>query len=190
MHALVRNWWVLLVRGIVALLFGIVVAMRPAAGIAAIVIVFGVYAFIFGAFAVGAAVLYSPRRRWDILIEGIVAIVAGVATFAQPGITAVALYSVVAAFAVVTGIMEIIAAVRLRGERVEGTGWLMGSGVVSILFGLLLIGRPQAGMLAIVYLMAAYGIVLGITLIAMSLRLRRFVHRVTPPRVPLTPQPV
>lgn len=190
MHALARNWWMLLVRGIVALLFGIAVAASPAAGIFAVVIIFGVYAFVFGAFAVGAALFYAPRRRWELLVEGLVAIIAGVFTFTRPGITAVALYATIAMFAIATGILELVGAVRMRRE-IEGAGWLVASGIISILFGVVLIARPAAGVLAVAWLIAAYGIALGITLIGLSLRLRRLRERVTPPPMPTmgTPQP-
>ncbi len=190
MHALARNWWMLLVRGIVALLFGIAVAARPAAGIFAVLVMFGIYALLFGGFAVGAALFYSPRRRWELLVEGLIAIIAGVFTFTRPGITAMALYATIAVFAIATGILQLVGAVRMRGE-IEGVGWLVASGIISILFGALLIARPAAGVLAVAWLIAAYGITLGITLIGLSLRLRRLRRTVTPPAMPTmgTPQP-
>lgn len=190
MHALARNWWMVLVRGIVALLFGIAVAARPAAGLVAIIVMFGIYAFMFGIFAVGAGIFGGPQRRWEVLLEGIVAILAGVITFSRPGITAVALYATIAVFAIITGILEIVSAARLR-HQVDGSGWLVASGIVSILFGVLLVARPMAGALAIAFLIAAYGIILGITFIALSLRLRRVAHREPRPMVPTmrTPQP-
>jgi uncharacterized membrane protein HdeD (DUF308 family) len=191
MHAWVRNWWVLLVRGIVALLFGILIAARPGAGLLFIVLLFGAYALVFGAFAIGAAIFDSPRRKSELIVEGVVAIIAGVATYSQPGITALALDATIAVFAIFTGVMQLTSSVRLRRE-VEHWGWMAASGVASMLFGVLMIALPAAGMLAVTWLIAAYGIVLGVTMIVMSLELRRLQARVRPPTVritPITPQP-
>jgi uncharacterized membrane protein HdeD (DUF308 family) len=186
MHAWVRNWWVLLVRGIVALLFGILIAARPGAGLLFIVLLFGAYALVFGAFAIGAAIFDSPRRKSELIVEGVVAIIAGVATYSQPGITALALDATIAVFAIFTGVMQLTSAVRLRRE-VEHWGWMAASGVASMLFGVLMIALPAAGMLAVTWLIAAYGIVLGVTMIVMSLELRRLQARVRPPTLPITP---
>jgi uncharacterized membrane protein HdeD (DUF308 family) len=190
MHALVRNWWVPLVRGIVAVVFGVIVAARPAAGLLGIVLAFGAYAIVFGAFAIGAAVMYSPERRGELWIEGAIAIIAGVATFVRPGITALALYSLIAIFSLITGVMQIVGAVRLRRD-VNRWGWLVASGVISVLFGILMVALPAAGALALAWLIAVYGIAIGITLIALSLELRRVAHRRAPPTTPplVTPQP-
>src|SRR5262249_34077537 len=157
MHAWVRNWWVLLVRGIVAVLFGILIAARPGAGLLAIVLAFGAFAIIFGSFAFGAAGLDAPRRKSELLGEGIVAVIAGVVTLAQPGITALALDATIAVFAIMTGVMQLVSAVRLRRE-VENWGWMAAAGVGSMLFGVLLIALPVAGMLAVAWVIAAYGI--------------------------------
>jgi len=187
MHALVRNWWIVLLRGIVALLFGLVVAFYPMAGLVGILVAFGVFAFVGGAFAIGAGIVADPVRRWDVVAEGVIGVLAGIATFARPGITALALYGLIAAFALVTGALQLVSAVRLRGE-VRGVGWLTLAGITSVLFGVMMIALPRAGMLALAWLIAAYGIIFGISMISLSMSLRRLAARgprVTTPTMPL-----
>jgi uncharacterized membrane protein HdeD (DUF308 family) len=168
-----RGWWVILLRGIVGVLFGVLAFAWPGATLLALVLVWGVYAIFDGAFALYQMVLAArqDRRWWPYLLEGLVGIGAGVMAFAWPEITALALVLLIAAWAIVTGVFEIIAAIDLRKQvRHE---WLLGlSGVLSILLGLLVMAQPDAGALAVVWLLGAYALLFGVTLIGLAFRVR------------------
>jgi uncharacterized membrane protein HdeD (DUF308 family) len=174
MVRLARNWGAIAVRGIAAILFGLLTFAVPALTLAALVLLFGAYALVDGIFNVVAAV----RRRagdppwWALLVEGIVGIAAGLVTLLLPGLTALTLLYVIAAWAVLTGVLEIIAAVRLR-RQLTGEWRLLLSGVLSVVFGGLVIAAPAAGALAITLWIGAYAIVFGALLLALAFRLRR-----------------
>jgi uncharacterized membrane protein HdeD (DUF308 family) len=171
--ALARNWWALLIRGIAAVIFGVLAFIWPGATIVAIGILFGAYAFVDGIFAIVAAVRAAEahERWWPFVIEGIVGLLIAGITFYDVAITIFALFFTIAAWAFITGIMEIVAAIQLR-KLVPNEFWLIFGGIVSILFGVLLVWRPLAGALAVIYLIGAYAVVFGITMIGLSLRLR------------------
>jgi uncharacterized membrane protein HdeD (DUF308 family) len=168
-----RNWWVVLVRGIVGILFGIVTFFAPGITLAALVLVFGAYAFVDGVLTLVSAIRRrsTTDRWWILVLEGIAGILVGIATLFVPGITALVLLYLIAAWALVTGILELAAAIRLR--KVITNEWLLAlGGIVSILLGVLLIASPGAGALAVVIWIGAYAFVFGALLIGLSLRLR------------------
>lgn len=169
MQALTRYWWVLLLRGLVGVLFGILFLVSPGPALAAMVMVFGVWALVDGFLALASAI--SGRRGWDAALEGVLGLVIGVLTFARPGLTAIGLYTFIAAWALVTGVLRIIAAIRLRRE-IEGEIWLALSGVSSIAFGVLMFALPAVGALALAWLIGVYALVLGGLLVGLSLRVR------------------
>ncbi|HZZ00419.1 MAG TPA: HdeD family acid-resistance protein [Candidatus Baltobacteraceae bacterium] len=173
LHALARNWWALLIRGIAAVIFGILAFAWPGATIVAIGILFGAYALVDGVFAIVGAVraVESHERWWPLVIEGVIGLIIAGITFYDVGITIVALFFTIAAWAVLTGILEIAAAVQLR-KQLANEVWLILGGVLSILFGVLMVWRPVAGALAVIWIIGAYAIVFGIIMIALSLRLR------------------
>lgn len=173
-NALARNWWAVLIRGIAAVVFGILAFIWPGATIIAIAILFGAYAFVDGVFAIVAAVRAAEahERWWLFVIEGIVGLAIAAITFYNVGVTLLALYFTIAAWAFLTGILEIVAAVQLR-KMIANEVWLIVGGLASILFGVLMLWRPMAGVLAVIWLIGAYAIVFGITMIALSLRLRK-----------------
>ncbi len=167
------NWWVVLLRGLVAVIFGILAFASPGATLLALVFVWGVYAIVDGAFALYLTYLAARqgRRWWPYLIEGLVGIGAGVLTLAWPEVTALALLYLIAAWAIVTGIVEIIAAIDLRKQIPNE--WALGlSGLLSVIFGVLVAVQPDAGALAVVWLIGAYALLFGITLIALAFRMR------------------
>lgn len=173
MAILARNWWAIALRGVFAIIFGVLALIWPGITLGALILLFGAYVLVDGIFAVVAALrqVGDRPRWWTLLIEGLLSIGAGVIAFVWPGLTALALLYLIAAWAVVTGVVEIIEAIRLRAE-IEGE-WLLGiAGVASIVFGLLLFGFPGSGALAIVWLIGIYAILFGIALIALGLRLR------------------
>jgi uncharacterized membrane protein HdeD (DUF308 family) len=170
---LAKNWWLVALRGIAAILFGILAAIVPGLTLALLVMLFGAYALIEGGFNVVAAVRGATGGRawWALLLEGLVSLAAGVVAFIMPGLTALALVYLIAAWAIVTGILEIAVAVRLR-KHITGEWWLALSGVLSIAFGVLVSLFPGAGALAMVLWIGAYSIIFGILLLAVAFKLR------------------
>ena len=169
-----RNWWLLLVRGIAAILFGIAALAWPGLTLAALVLLFGAYVLVDGVFGVVDSIRYRDRiANWGLwLLEGVLGIAVGAMTLLLPGVSALVLLMLVAAWAIVGGVLRIVAAIQLR-KRIEGE-WLLGlGGALSILFGVLLVALPGAGILSLVWLIAAWAIVFGIVLTALALRLRR-----------------
>jgi uncharacterized membrane protein HdeD (DUF308 family) len=170
---LARNWWALVIRGLVALILGMVAFVWPGITLTALVILFGAYALIDGVTSfVGAWKASRAHERWGVLVlEGIAGIVASAVAILSPGITAFALIVVIAAWALATGAFEIAAAIRLR--KVVAGEWLLAlSGVASIIFGFLLIAFPLASALAIAYLVGIYALIFGVLLVALGFRLR------------------
>jgi uncharacterized membrane protein HdeD (DUF308 family) len=166
-----RNWWAVSLRGLAGILFGIITFVAPPITIAALVLLFGAYAFADGVLAIVSAVRRRGTDRGLLLLEGLIGIAAGVVTFLWPGIAALALLYVIAAWALVTGAFEIAAAVRLR--KVISGEWLLAlSGVFSIALGVLLILAPGPGALALVIWIGAYAFVFGALLFALGLRLK------------------
>lgn len=179
MHTwLARNWWLVEVRGVLALLVGILTFAWPLATIEAFVFLFGIYSFLDGAFALAAAVAGNARRNewWALLLEGLIGLALGVVAFASPGTIAVAAVFVVAFWAIVTGVLEIGAAVRLR-TYVANELWLLLSGVVSILFGAALFVAPGPGLVVLTWLFGIYSILFGVTLIVFGFRVRSWAGR-------------
>lgn len=172
---LAHNWWTLLLRGILAVIFGVLCFVYPGLTLIVLAIMFGAYALVDGIFAVVSAVS-APKgqpRWWVTLLEGIVGILVGVLTFFMPGITALGLLYLIAAWAVVTGIFEIAAAIRLR-KQITGEWLLILGGAASVLFGLLIVLIPGAGALAVVWWIGAYAIVFGVLFIVLSFHLRKW----------------
>jgi uncharacterized membrane protein HdeD (DUF308 family) len=172
-QTLTRNWWVFLVRGLLGIGFGIITFVDPGISLAALVLVFAAYAFADGIFAIVSAI----RRRtgsepwWHVFLEGLAGIAAGVLTLVWPALTAVVLLYLIAAWALVTGALEIAAAVRLR-KVITGEWLLVLSGVVSIALGILLVLYPGPGALALLLWIGAMAFVSGIMFVVLSLRLR------------------
>jgi uncharacterized membrane protein HdeD (DUF308 family) len=169
-----RNWWALALRGLAAILFGILAFAWPGITLFVLVIFFGAYLLVDGIFAIVAAVRAAGEeaRWWLLLIEGILGVVAGLVAFFWPGLTALALLYLVAAWAIVTGIMEIVGAIRLRQEIV-GEWALILSGALSVLFGVLLVVIPaRAGLLSLTWLIGIYAVAFGVLLVILAFRVR------------------
>jgi uncharacterized membrane protein HdeD (DUF308 family) len=176
---LTRNWWTWLIRGIAAVIFGILAWLWPGLTWVTIAIFFGAYALVDGVFAIIATfrAAETQQRWWPFLIEGIVGILIAAITFYDVRITLLALYFTIAAWAFLTGILEIVAAIQLR-RHIANEIWLIIGGIASIAFGALMVWFPLAGMLAVIWLIAAYAIVFGVIMIGFSFRLRS--HMDTP----------
>lgn len=168
-----NNWLWVALRGVIAILFGIVAFVLPGLTFLVLVIWFGAYAFVDGIFTVIAAFTNRTKndRWWVMLLEGILGIVVGILTFFQPGITGAALVYLISAWAIVTGALEIYAAIRLRQE-IQGEFWLALTGVLSIVAGVLMFLFPDTGAIALIYIIGAYALLFGIMLLVLAFRLR------------------
>jgi uncharacterized membrane protein HdeD (DUF308 family) len=170
---IVRNWWMFALRGLVAVAFGVVALIWPEQMLQALVLVFGAYALVDGIFTViaGIASYRYFKRWWAVLLEGVAGVVIGLLTFFWPNITALALLYYIAAWALITGIFEIVAAIQLR-RVITGEWALILSGLLSVLFGVLLFVFPAAGAVSMVWMIGIYAILFGTTLIILAFRLR------------------
>lgn len=170
---LTRNWWMWLIRGVAAVIFGVLAFLWPGLTWITLAIFFGAYALVDGVFAIYATVRAAEAGQvwWQFLVEGIVGILIAAITFYDIRITITALYLTIAAWAFLTGIFELVAAVRLR-KFIANELWLILGGIASIAFGVLLVIFPLAGALTIIWLIAAYAIVFGFIMIGFSMRLR------------------
>lgn len=175
-NILSRFWWMILLRGIVAILFGAMVFAQPGITLVSLVFVFACFAIFDGVSHIAAAL--GGRREhdhwWVLLLAGIAGVAIGLLTFVSPGITALVLLFYIALWAIATGLMQIVAAVRLRKE-IEGEFWLGLAGTASVLFGMLLVARPGAGALAVLWLIGSYALVYGVILLVLAIRARAFV---------------
>lgn len=176
-HALAKNWWLFLLRGIAALIFGGLAIFWPGMTLLVLVILYGAFALADGGLAIGAAVMGQQAKaaRWWLGLVGLSGIAIGILTFFWPGITALVLVFFIAAWAVIIGAMQIIGAIRLRKE-IDNEWWLVLSGALSVLFGIAIAVMPEAGALALVWLIALYAILFGVLNIGFAFRLRQHQH--------------
>jgi uncharacterized membrane protein HdeD (DUF308 family) len=178
LEKLTRNWWAVALRGLFAMIFGVLAIAWPGPTVAAFVLLFGIYALTDGIFALAAAFAGGTGQPWwTLVLKAIVSVLAAAITFLMPGITALTLLYIIAFWAIVIGLMEISIAIRLRKE-IEGEMFLALSGIISVLFGILMITRPGAGALAIAWIIGAYAIGFGVLLIALGFRLKGLRGRV------------
>lgn len=183
-HALAKNWWALLIRGIAAVIFGVLAFLWPGITWITIAIFFGAYALVDGIFAIVATfrAAQAHQRWWPFLIEGIVGILIAAITFYDIRITITALYLTIAAWAFLTGIFELVAAVQLR-KLIANEIWLIVGGIASIAFGVLMLMYPLLAAIVIIYIIAGYAIVFGFIMIGFAFRLRA---HATPPAASAT----
>jgi uncharacterized membrane protein HdeD (DUF308 family) len=177
---LAHNWWVFALRGVAAIIFGVLAFVWPNITATVLVLLFGAYAFWDGVFAIVSALRRHTRtdQWWWTLLEGVIGVGIGLATFFWPGVTAVVLLAFIAAWAVITGLLEIMAAIRLRKE-INDEWLLLLSGVLSVLFGILLVFQPGAGALALIWVIGSYAIAFGVLLLVLAFRLRGLGHQPT-----------
>ena len=168
---LARHWWVIALRGLAAVLFGVLAFVWPGMTLAVLVLLFGAYALVDGILAIVVAARGGTDNRLVLGLEGVVGVLAGLATFVFPGLTALVLLYIIAFWAVLTGVLEVVAAVRLRRVITNEWGLIIG-GILSVLFGIVLIVSPGAGALAVVFLIGAYAVLFGVSLLMLSWRLR------------------
>lgn len=168
-----KNWWVIALRGVAAILFGLAALVWPQLTLTVLVLLFGAYAATDGIFALIAA--FQGRAQdtqwWMLLLEGFIGLLAGILTVIWPSITGLILLYVIAAWALLTGILEIAAAVALRREM-RGEWVLILTGIASMAFGVLLIVQPGAGIVTLAWLIGGYAMLFGILLVLLAFRLR------------------
>ena len=172
-ETLKRHWWVPVIRGIAAIVFGVIAFTHPVMAIATLVLLFGAWVLIDGIFRIVAAIRHrgsDPDWAWQLVI-GIIGIIVGLLTFHAPQITALALVIYIAAWALMIGASEIVMAVKLRHE-IKGEWFLILMGLASIVFAVLLLWNPVAGAAAVIWLIAWYAVVLGILAIFFGFSLR------------------
>ena len=185
LHALADRWWLLLLRGIAAILFGVLAFIWPGLTLVTLVLMFGAFALVDGAIVLGAAFsgAAKPMPSWWLVLVGLLGIAAGIVTFLWPGMSAILLILFIGAWAVAHGIFEIVGAIQLRKE-IENEWMLILGGIISVIFGIIVLIAPGAGALALVWWIAIYSIVFGVMFVAFALRLRRHQHHAAPPATP------
>jgi uncharacterized membrane protein HdeD (DUF308 family) len=174
-----HEWWLLLLRGACAVLFGVLAFAWPGLTGSLLVLLFGAWMLVNGVFALGIAWRAPsgmPGRGW-LAVIGFLAVAAGIVTFYEPDITAVSLLFLIAAWAIAAGVSEIVVAVRLRRE-LRNEWALIAGGILSVLFGVLLLAWPSAGALSIVWLIGGYAIAFGLLLLVAAFRLHGVVAHV------------
>ena len=168
-----RWWWTFILRGVLAVAFGVLAFLAPSLGIGVLVGLFAAWALFDGVTGLWEGIRSRGRDRswWLSVLEGLAGIIAGVLALVFPLFAAEVLVYLIAAWAIVTGIFQIVAAIRLR-EQIKGEFWLGLAGVASILYGAILFLYPRAGALAIVWLIGGFAIVFGAFLLVLGWRLR------------------
>ena len=172
-ETLKRHWWVPVIRGIVAIVFGIIAFTHPGLAATTLVLFFGAWVLIDGIFRVVGAIGHrasDPDWGWHLVI-GLLGIIVGLLTFHAPGITALALVIYIAAWALMIGASEIAIAIKMRRE-IKGEWFLILMGLASIVFAVLLLWNPIAGAAAVIWLIAWYAVVMGVLAIFFGCRLR------------------
>jgi len=176
MEQLARAWWLVLVRGIVAIVFGILALFWPGITLLVLVIFFGAYAIVDGVFSIFSAFRHDTRSRAWAIFSGIIGILAGLVALIWPGITSLALLYVIAFWAILHGIAEIVGGIQLR--KVIDNEWaLILGGVLSVIFGAMLFLWPGAGMLGLVWLIAIFAVIYGIVMVVLSFRVKKLAPR-------------
>lgn len=177
LEGLAKNWWLILARGICAIIFGVLAFIWPEITLLTLVVLYGLFALADGVLSLLAAITSdkgdTPAPRWWLAIVGLLGIAAGVVTLLWPGMTAVVLLVFIALWSIATGAMEIVGAIKLRKE-IRDEWLLIAAGTLAVLFGLALLAWPAAGALGLILVIGSFAIVYGALLISFAMRLRNF----------------
>ena len=170
--ALHRSWWLLLLRGIAAVAFGVLTFIWPQISLVSLILVYGIYALVDGVLALIAAIRGGGvAPRWWLAIGGVISILAAGVAFAWPGLTALVLVYLIGFWSILRGVLEIVGAIRLRNEIANE--WSLGAaGALSVIFGLILVFMPGAGALGLLWLIAAWAMLFGLLLIWVAFKVR------------------
>jgi len=175
-HALAKNWWLLLLRGIAAIIFGVLAFAWPGVTLLTLILFYGAFALVDGVLAIIAAITGgAPGPRWWLAIVGLLGIAAGLLTFLMPGLSALVLLFFIAGWAIATGVFQIIGAIQLRKE-IDNEWLLILGGIISVLFGIGVMLAPGAGALALIWVIGTYAMIIGVLFVALAFRLKKHVH--------------
>jgi uncharacterized membrane protein HdeD (DUF308 family) len=185
---LAQNWWAIALRGVVAIVFGLIALFVPGATLLSLALLFAAYLFVDGVFGCVAAVRAASRHeRWGLLLaEGLLNILVGVVAALFPGGAVLAFVLLIAAWSLVTGVLMVVAAFRLNPAY--GRGWLIFSGIVSVLFGIALVVSPLIGAVVLTWWLGAYAIAFGIALLVLAYKLRAHKDDVAHPTASAVPR--
>ena len=178
---LAREWWVFLVRGIAAVVFGVLAFVWPGLTLSVLVLMFGAYVLVDGATMLIALIrgdALARNQAWAVGIMGALGIVAGIVTFVWPDVTALTLLYVVALWAIAMGVFQMIAAIALRRE-IDGEFWMGLGGLLSVAFGAYLVIFPGTGLVSLVWLVGFWAVVFGASSIGLAFRLRGIANELT-----------
>ena len=176
---LARNWWLIAIRGIAAIAFGVVAFLWPGVTVVVLIALFGAYALIDGISLLASLVRgdrEARRHAWAVGVMGVLGVLAAVVTFLVPGLTALSLVYVVGFWSIAVGVFQVLAAIRLRQEM-EGELWLALGGIVAVLFGAYIVAFPGAGLLSLIWLVGAWAVIFGIAHLVLAWRLRELADR-------------
>jgi len=170
---LARNWWALALRGVLAIVIGLIAFLQPGLFVASLVLLFGAYAIVDGVFAIIAGIRAAERheRWWPFALEGLLDIAAGLIAFLLPAAAAFALLFLISAWSIVSGVFRITAAIRLR-RQIQGEWLLILNGILSVAFGVVIFAFPGVGLVTVAWIIGMYAIVFGVILVALGFRLR------------------
>jgi uncharacterized membrane protein HdeD (DUF308 family) len=172
-HTLARYWWLFLLRGIAAIIFGVLSFVWPGITLVTLVLFWGAFVMVDGVLALANAIMGGNMgSRWWLALIGLLGLIVGLLTFMAPGVTALVLLWFIATWAIVLGVFQIVGAIRLRKE-IDNEWTLVLGGVLSVLFGLVLLVAPGAGAVALIWVIGSYAIVFGVLLVALSFRLKK-----------------
>jgi len=179
LQKIANHWWLYVLRGLVAIAFGIVAIVKPGQALLALVLVFGAFALVSGVLALVASFSSAPyyNQWWLLLLDGLAGIVVGLIAIFEPGITKLALLILIAIWAIVTGILEIVVAIHFR-QVLTGEWVMILGGVLSIALGVLLFIFPGAGEISLIWVIGIYAIAFGISEIVFGFQLNNLWHKV------------
>jgi uncharacterized membrane protein HdeD (DUF308 family) len=176
LDALSRYWWLILLRGIAAIVFGLLAFIWPGITLVTLVLFYGAFVLVDGVLALAHAIMGGNMgSRWWLALIGVAGIAAGILTFLWPGVTALVLLIFIAAWAIVLGVFQIIGAIRLRKE-IDNEWALILGGALSVVFGVVLLVAPGAGAIGLIWVIGAYAIVFGVLLVMAAFKLKKHQH--------------
>ena len=170
---LARYWWLILLRGIAAIVFGSLAFIWPGLTLVTLILFWGAFMLVDGVLALAHAIMGgNVGSRWWLALIGVAGIVAGALTFIWPGITALVLLVFIATWAIMSGVFEIVGAIRLRKE-IDNEWTLILGGIVSVLFGLIILVAPGAGALGLIWAIGGWAIVFGVLMVLAAFKLKK-----------------